>query len=334
MPYLYSGRPGGTSGEECRAAWERAAACLALLGGLLLYPAGAFAVRVDLQAHTFTDVEPDGAASRIDVDDSRTASAESYSEAPGVLGGKWFASALAEPDGNLEVGVDNDLPTLLRGTSRADATLFLTHRYTSGSRIGAIEFTVQSGEILFKTPRKETAPAVGTHAASLRIFLTAFINKVEVAEYLFSLKLVSTNGGFDIDPASTGTALVHIDHVFSGDGGVWGLTTAGFTDVLLLPRLEPNDLLEVAYDMTARGEEHGYLDIGIGVSAKIGDPLDLQGGGVLTVPPDVIPEPSTGSLLALGILGLAARFSPRDRSASRTSRTLPASPSPAGARPT
>lgn len=292
----------------------RAIACLALLGGLLLCPAATLAVTVDTFAATLTEVDPDGQASRLDNDSSHTASAESYSEAPGVFGGKWFASALAEHDGNLEVGVDNDLPTFLRGTSHADATLFLTHRYTSGPRISAVEFTIQPGEILFTTPRKETAPAVGTHAASLSALLTATINNVEVAQYLFYLSLVSTNGGFEIDPASSGTALVHIDHVFSGDGGVWGLTTAAFTDVLLLPGLEPNDLLQITYQMRAKGEVHGYTDIGIGVSAKIGDPLDLQGGGILNVPPDSVPEPATSCLLAVGVLALlAARARRRGR---------------------
>jgi hypothetical protein len=296
--------------------------CLALLGGLLLCPTGALAVKVDTFAATLTEVDPDGQASRIDNDSSHTASAESYSEAPGVVGGKWFASALAEHDGNLEVGVDNDLPTFLRGTSFADATLFLTHRYTSGPRISAVEFTIQPGEILFTTPRKETAPAVGTHAASLSALLTATINNVDVAQYRFSLRLISTNGGFDIDPASSGTALVHIDHVFSGDGGVWGLTTAAFTDVLLLPPLEPHDLLQITYEMRAKGEVHGYNDIGIGVSAKIGDPLDLQGGGILNVPPDPVPEPATSCLLAVGFLAMVAahvrrRGRLRDRNSNR-----------------
>jgi hypothetical protein len=278
---------------------------------MLLCPAGAFAVKVDTFAATLTDVDPDGQASRIDNDSSHTASAESYSEAPGIVGGKWFASALAEHDGNLEVGVDNDRATFLRGTSSADATLFLTHRYTSGPRISAVEFTIQSGEILFTTPRKETAPAVGTHAGSLDALLTATINKVQVAQYIFYLKLISTNGGFEIDPASSDTALVHLNQVFSGEGGVWGVKTASFTDVLLLPALAPNDLLEITYQMRARGEVHGYVDIGIGVSAKIGDPLDLQGGGILNVPPDPVPEPATSFLLAVGILALLVTHSRR-----------------------
>lgn len=289
---------------------ESATAWLLLLAGLLL-PAHALAVKVDSFVSTLARVEPDGKGPSTDVDSSQTAAAESYSEVSGSLGTVWFASALADHQGNMEVGVDNDLNTFFRGTSRADASLFLTHRYQSGARIAAVEFTIQGGEILFTTPRQQIPPAVGTHSASLTAQLTATLNGVDVAQYNFFLKLVSTDGGFDISPASTDTALVHISEVFSGAGGVWGLKTASFTDVLLLPPLEPDDLLRINYHMSAVGEVHQRPDLGLGVSAKIGDPLDLQTGGILTVPLDPVPEPATLSMLAVGFLVVLAAYSRR-----------------------
>lgn len=290
----------------------RASACLRLLTGLLLFPVDALALEIGGQ--TLTVVEADGKPSRTDVDNLEAGVAESYSEELGVIGGKWFASALAEENGNLEVGVDNDEDTFLRGTSHADASILLTHRYTGGPQFGAVEFTIQPGEILFTTPRRETAPAVGSHFGSLSALLSASVNGVQAAVYTFRLTLVSTNGGFDIDPSSTGTALVHLQEVLSGDGGVWGVRTAAFTDVLLLPPLEDNDVLEITYQMRARGEVHGLRDIGIGVSAKIGDPLDLVGGGTL----NLVPEPATGSLLAVGILGLVIHSRRRGRFGDRS----------------
>lgn len=117
----HSGAPRGV-----KARWSGAG--LALLATGLLFPAAAFPSQIDLSAFTTTQLKPDGSGTRTDVDSSRTSSAESYVEVAGVAGSKWFSSALAEQNGNLEVGVDNDLRTFLRGTSDATADLFLSTR--------------------------------------------------------------------------------------------------------------------------------------------------------------------------------------------------------------
>ena len=235
---------------------------------------------------------------------------ESYAELPATGGGKWFSSALAEQTGNLEVGVSADR-TLLRGRADAFANISFSQEYLSGSKIGGIEFIVQPGEILLTTPTN-IQPALGTHTAFLGVNLSARINKVLVNEYAFFLELTSTNGGFDIDPSSSGTALIHLNEVLSGGGGIWGVRTEGFKDVLVLPLPEPGDMLDIVYSMQAMGEARGLVDTGLGFSVKIGDPLDGQGNGLLVLPPDEnlpgvsVSEPGVGWLLMLVLVCVAA----------------------------
>ena len=112
------------------------------------------------------------------------------------------------------------------------------------------------------------------------------------------MEVLSTNGGIDINSGSTGTALAHLSEVLSG--GRWGVRTSGFTDVsAITPAIVPGDVVTISYDMRAQVDLQP-LDARFTYSAKLGDPLDLDGGGSLELVSSV-PEPSTAWLMGLAL---------------------------------
>ena len=275
----------------------------------LLVHTAAFAGPFIIDTSSHASVSPLGRTPSSDHDRSNGASTEAYVEIPGVLGGKWFASGKAETNGNLEVGVDNDLSTLLRGDSFALAGLSLEQRYLSGAQVAAIEFTIQAAEILFTTSTTHVAPQPGTHDGFFKVELMAFVNGLEVNSFEYLLGLTSTNGLFAIDRFSS-SALGQIDQTFTGAGAKWGVTTRAYDGVLLLPPLEPNDVLSVGYIMTAEGKLRGLADVGSGISVKIGDPLVPGISGAIRLPADAttsqVAEPGEIWLVMTGIVAALA----------------------------
>lgn len=186
----------------------------------------------------------------------------------------------------------------------------LDFTYTSGSQIGGVEFTMQPGEIVFSTLAGHS-PGVGI-TGTLTALLSARVNDVQVNQFLYLLRLTSTNGGFEIDPSSTSPGLLSIASVHSGDGGVWGVETKAYDGALVLPPLNPNDHLTITYDMRAEAQ-HLNADYVQGFSVKIGDPLHLTGVGSLTLTPaSVVPLPNSwwlmlSALLALPLAGAVRR---------------------------
>jgi len=221
-------------------------------------------------------------------------------------GGDWTASALVEADGNLEVGVTST-PSFSADPAQAQAfsDMVLSQHFEAGdARIGGIRFTVQPGEILFRT--QLNSPLQGEFDGTLFIGLSALINNVVVNTYDFTLKVKSTNGGIDINSGSTGTALVHLTKVLSGP--VWGVRTEGFTDALAItPAIFPGDDVSISYSMRAQANVKS-VDGRDSFSVKLGDPLDsLSGGGIsLITQPPTIPEPSSIYLMIVGCAVIAS----------------------------
>lgn len=218
---------------------------------------------------------------------------------------KWFGSATADNKGNLEVGVDKTIDSVLTGTSLAQSELKLDYTYESGAQYGAVEFTVQAGEILFPTRSDLNLPGRGL-TGFLQINLNAYINGKETSRYFYFLKLNSTDTGFEIAPNSTSSGLLSIDLVLSGDRGVWGVKTKEFSDLLLLPELQKGEKLEIRYIMWASADNTNpdYLH---GISAKFGDPLHLteadSRAGFNLAPAAPVPLPGTFGLFASTLSG-------------------------------
>ena len=236
----------------------------------------------------------------------QNADAESYVERV-VHDGTYTSSALAQVNGNLEVGVTLAPRTYFQSESDAFADLELTQHYEAGdARIGGIRFTVQPGEILFTTELH--APFAGEFDGQLIIGLTASINDVAVSEYSFLMGVKSTNGGIDINSGSNDIGLQHLSEVLSG--GRWGVRTSGFTDVLVItPAIFPGDVVKVAYNMEAK-VNIDPLDARYTFSAKIGDPLDAISGGTIEFVSSV-PEPASEWLMAFGLFALGTRVPSR-----------------------
>lgn len=266
----------GVSGKAALACIALAIPCVAISGSIQKFTGT-------------TTILPIGS----DVDSSRTGNSESLVKRD-FGGGTWTSSALAESDGNLEVGV-SATRSLFTGKADADSSLFLDQRFEKGDpRIGGVRFTVQPGEILF-------SGFPGDFDGVLDIALGASINKVLVNEYVFRLEVKKTNTGIDINSGSTDTALVHLSEVLSGSGGLFGVRTAGFTDVLIItPAIFPGDLVSISYSMDARTDLNP-LDGNFIFSAKLGDPLDTLGGGALSFIPPPIPEPSSAWQMVIGL---------------------------------
>ena len=267
-------------------------------------PTVATAGAIQTSTSTLTII-PSGA----DADNFTNADAESFSERL-INDSTWTSSALAQVDGNLEVGVTATPRGFVNGKSQAFADLRLTQHYEAGdARIGAVRFTVQPGEILFST--ELNAPFQGEFDGLLFIGLSASINDVTVSDYSFRMEVKSTNGGIDINSGSTGTALVHLSEVLSG-GHQWGVRTSGFTDVLVItPAIFPGDVVTVSYDMRAEVTLHP-LDGRFTYSAKIGDPLDTIGGGGVEFASSV-PEPSSAWLMTIALCAIGAHVSNQRR---------------------
>ena len=290
----------------------------------LLVHSAAFAGPFIISTGSRASVAPQGRASSSDFDSANgVATSESYVEIAGVLGGKWFASSKAEPDGNIEVGVDNGLATLLRGNSSAVAGLDLQRRYVSGAQVAAVEFTIQAAEILFTTSTTHAAPQAGTHDGFFKVELIAFVNGLEVISFEYLLGLTSTDSGlFEIDRFSN-NALSQIDQTFTGAGAKWGVTTRAYDGVLLLPPLEPNDVLFVNNVMTAEGKLRGLQDVGSGISVKIGDPLNPGSRGSITLPADATREAAEPGEVWLVTTGILAALSVRSRQRAFRSSSQP-----------
>ncbi len=217
----------------------------------------------------------------------------------GNPGTRWFSSAYADKEGNLEVGVDNDPASGVRGESVANSVVTLIDTYNGGPRPASVEFTLQAGEILFETdPRVRGAPGFGS-LGQINAFLSMDLNGTPIDLFQHSLILFSTDTGFEIDPRSSSTGLLSIDSVSAGTGGVWGVRTKEFTGVAVLPPLEVGDKYSINYSMAAIGDMLNPIDQNLGISAKIGDPLDFvhAGGLRLITDSDAPPPPPVGIAL-------------------------------------
>lgn len=263
-------------------------ACIALA-----IPCAATSGQIQRLTSTFT-ILPIGQ----DADTSTTGNSESFSQTS-LGGSNWTSSALAETNGNLEVGVSAARLSLFTGEAQADATLLLSQHFEQGDpRIGGVRFTVQPGEILF-------SGFAGGFDGFLSIVLAASINEVTVSRYNFRLEVKKTDEGIDINSGSTDTALVHLSEVVDETHGLHGVRTAGFTDVLVLPpAIFPGDLVSISYDMQAVANLTP-LDGRFSFSVKLGDPLDTISDGTLSFVPPPIPEASAAWQIVIGLCALA-----------------------------
>lgn len=245
-----------------------------------------------------------------DVDSSSTGNSESYVEAE-VGSGKWTASSLAETSGNLEVGVTTTR-TYTNATAAAYADLALDRHFDTGDAVASgVRFTVQPSELLFRPG--VTDPLAGGFDGVLGIDLKVQLNGRTIGGYFFQMEVKSVDGGIDITSGSSGTALVHLIEVLSGNW--WGVRLEGFSDVIALtPAIYAGDDITVLYSMSAQARVSPG-DQNYSFSAKIGDPLDALGGGAIefiteSVPNPGVPEPSSAWLLVVA-LAAARRASGR-----------------------
>ena len=129
------------------------------LFALVAFWAPAVAFSGSFVTSTRTDTYVPG---RTDTDTFINADAESYVENT-VDGGTFASSALAQLNGNLEVGVTLAPRLYFAHQSQAKANLTITQHYEAGdSRIGAVRFTVEPGEILFTTSSAHRSPVSST----------------------------------------------------------------------------------------------------------------------------------------------------------------------------
>jgi hypothetical protein len=254
---------------------------------------------------------------------------------------KVFSSALAELSGNLEVGVDVHAFMAFRGSVTAVAA----ERLTSSNRTLdplLLGLEIAPGEVLFRSAR----PFDGSHegwfsvtvlldsagdvdsATGLPIPDGAFDEAEDTLLFEYRLHLTSRDGGallapFFVEPDTTGN--VGFTEVRRGVDNLWGIETGAFSTQLLVPALVNGvfrDTVELEYRMEVFAADRFLED---GISVKLGDPLDLTGGGSFSL----VPEPDAGFLLGAGLLLLAAQ-SPSQRFASSISRNTRSSV-PAGA---
>jgi len=199
--------------------------------------------------------------------------AEALVESTGVFNEKVLSSALAQPSGNIEVGVKN--LGALRNSFSARATNEIILLNPDQDLEGFVfRFEIPGGEIQLLDPRGLAPGLQGTPHAAVSVKITTMLNGGPIKEvFTFGLEVKIENG--EVKAVPSGRTPPTFREVLLNPGlppSLHGFVLDRYKGGLLFPFIPKGSSFFITYEMTASG---GASVFETGFLARLGDPLDL-----------------------------------------------------------